>query len=142
MKKQDLNLKSHLIMIIEYFKKGINNSFWADVIQTQREQRYQPRIWYPVKLSITIEGETKIFHDKVEFTQYPSTNQAPQRIIERKFKHMEGNYTQEKPRNWSHNKPKGRELHKHNSISNNKNGKNLQSLVLNIYNGLNSPIKR
>jgi hypothetical protein len=34
---------------------------------------------YPAKLSITIDGETKIFHDKTKFTKYLSTNLALQR---------------------------------------------------------------
>jgi hypothetical protein len=37
---------------------------WADVIQTLREHKCQPRLQYPAKLSITIDGETKVFHDK------------------------------------------------------------------------------
>jgi hypothetical protein len=43
---------------------------WEDVIQTLRENKCQHRQLYPAKLSITIEGETKIFHDKNKFTQY------------------------------------------------------------------------
>jgi hypothetical protein len=43
---------------------------WADVIQTLREQYCQPKILYPAKLSIIIDGETKIFHDKTQFKQY------------------------------------------------------------------------
>jgi hypothetical protein len=35
----------------------------------------------PAKLSITIDGETKVFHNKTKFTQYLSTNPALQRII-------------------------------------------------------------
>jgi hypothetical protein len=31
---------------------------------------------YPVKLSIAIDGEAKIFHDKTKFTQYLSINPA------------------------------------------------------------------
>jgi hypothetical protein len=31
---------------------------WADVIQILREHKCQPRLLYPVKLSITIDGET------------------------------------------------------------------------------------
>jgi hypothetical protein len=50
---------------------------WADVIQTLREHKFQPRLLYPAKLSITIGGETKIFHEKSKFTQYLSTNQTP-----------------------------------------------------------------
>jgi hypothetical protein len=39
-------------------------SSWTDVIQALREQKCQPRLLYPAKLSITIDRETKIFHDK------------------------------------------------------------------------------
>jgi hypothetical protein len=55
---------------------------WADVIQTLREHKSQPRLLYPAKLSITIGGKTKIFYDKTKFTQYLSTNPALQRIID------------------------------------------------------------
>jgi hypothetical protein len=57
-----------------------------------------PRLLYPEKLLNTIDGEKKIFHDKVKFTQYLSTNPALQRIIDRKHQHKEGNYTLEKAR--------------------------------------------
>jgi hypothetical protein len=72
--------------------------FWTDVIQTLREHKCQPRLVYPAKLSITIDGENKIFHDKTKFTQYLSTNPALQRIIDGKHQHKEGNYTLEKAR--------------------------------------------
>jgi hypothetical protein len=71
---------------------------WADIIQILREQKCQPRLLYPVKLSISIDGETKIFHDKAKFTQYLSINPALQRIINGKHIHKEGNYTLEKAR--------------------------------------------
>jgi hypothetical protein len=35
---------------------------WADVIQTLREHKCQPRLVYQGKPSITIDGERKIFH--------------------------------------------------------------------------------
>jgi hypothetical protein len=57
---------------------------WTDVIQTQREHKCQPRLLYPAKLSITIDAETKVFHDNIKFTHYPSTNAALQRIITEK----------------------------------------------------------
>jgi hypothetical protein len=69
---------------------------WADVIQTLREHKCQPRLIYPEKLSITTDEETKIFHDKTKFTQYLSTNPALQRIIDGKRQHKEGNYTPQK----------------------------------------------
>jgi hypothetical protein len=57
---------------------------WTDYIQTLREQKCQPRLQYPAKLSITIGGETKVFHDKAKFTPYLSKTPALQRIIKRK----------------------------------------------------------
>jgi hypothetical protein len=71
---------------------------WADVIQTLREHKCQPRLLYPTKLSITIDGENKMFHDKTKFTQNLSTNPARQRIINAKHRHKERNYTLEKRR--------------------------------------------
>ena len=53
---------------------------WTDVIQTQREHKCQPRLLYPAKLSITIDEETKVFHNKTKFTHYFSVNPALQRI--------------------------------------------------------------
>jgi hypothetical protein len=54
---------------------------WTGVIQTLKEHKCQPRLLYPAKLSITIDGETKVFHDETKFTQYLSMNPAIQRII-------------------------------------------------------------
>jgi hypothetical protein len=71
---------------------------WTDVIQTRREQKCQPRLLYLAKLSLTIDGETKLFHDKTKFNQYISTNPDLQRIIMGKLQHKEGNYALEKAR--------------------------------------------
>ena len=62
---------------------------WADVIQILREHKCQPRLLYPAKLSITIDGENKLFYEKTKFTQYLSTNPALQRIIKGKHQHKE-----------------------------------------------------
>ena len=35
---------------------------WTDVIETLREHKCQPRLLNPAKLSITLDGETKVFH--------------------------------------------------------------------------------
>ena len=64
---------------------------WTDVIQTLREHKCQIRLLYPAKLSITIDGESKVFHDKTKYTQYLSTNPALQRIIKGKLQDKEGN---------------------------------------------------
>jgi hypothetical protein len=63
--------------------------YWADVKQILREHKCQPRLLYPAKLSITIEKENKIFHDKTKVIQYLSTNPALQRIIDGKHQHKE-----------------------------------------------------
>jgi hypothetical protein len=49
---------------------------WTDVIQTLREHKCQLRLLYPAKLSITIDGESKVFQDKTKFTHYLSINPA------------------------------------------------------------------
>jgi hypothetical protein len=72
--------------------------FWTDVLKTLREHKCQPRLLYPAKHSITIDGETKVFHDKTKFTQYLSTNPALQRIIKEKHQHKDRSYTLEKAR--------------------------------------------
>ena len=69
---------------------------WKEVIQTLREHKFQPRLLYPEKLSITINGENKVVHDKTKFTQYLSMNTNLQRIIKEKLQHKEGNDTLEK----------------------------------------------
>jgi hypothetical protein len=53
----------------------------GDVIQTLKEHKCQPRLLYPAKLSITIDEDTKVFHDKTKYKQYLSTNSALQRTI-------------------------------------------------------------
>jgi hypothetical protein len=40
--------------------------------------------------------ETKVFHDKIKFTQYLSMIPALQRVKKRKLQHKEGNYALEK----------------------------------------------
>ena len=69
---------------------------WTDVIQTIREHKCQPRLLYTAKLSITIDGETKVFHEKTKFTHYLSMNPALQRIITEKKKNRKKNTRTEK----------------------------------------------
>jgi hypothetical protein len=54
---------------------------WTDVMQTLREHKCQPRLLDPGKYSITIDRETKVFHDKTKFTHYLSRNPALQSVI-------------------------------------------------------------
>jgi hypothetical protein len=52
----------------------------------------------PTKLSITIDEETKVFHNKNKFIQYLSENPALQRIIKVKHQHKDENYNLKKAR--------------------------------------------
>jgi hypothetical protein len=68
---------------------------WTEIIQTLREHQCQPRLLYPAKLSITQDGETKVFQDKNKFTKYLSANPALQMIIKGKLQPKERNYALE-----------------------------------------------
>jgi hypothetical protein len=105
---------------------------WTDVMQTLREHKSQPRLLYPTKPSITIDGETKVFYDKTKLTQYLSMNPALQRIIMGKHQHKDRKYPLEKARKLSFNKPKRRQPQEQNPNSNNKNNRKQQLLFLNI----------
>jgi hypothetical protein len=51
---------------------------------------------YPAKLSIIIDGENRIVHEKTKFIHFLSINAALQRIIDGQYQHKVGNYTLEK----------------------------------------------
>ena len=65
----------------------------SSIMQTLRDHECQPRLLYPAKLSITIEGQNKIFHDKSRFHQYLATNPALHKILEGKLQPKEVGYT-------------------------------------------------
>jgi hypothetical protein len=69
---------------------------WRDVIQTLREHKCQLRLLYPAKLSITIDGENKVFHEKTKFTHYLS---SPSKDNNRKKQYKDRNHSLEKARN-------------------------------------------
>jgi hypothetical protein len=100
MEKCQVTYKGRHIRILPEFSPETRKArrSWADVIQNLREHKCHPRLLYPAKHSITIDGETKVFHDKTKFTQYLSMNPALQRIIKGKLQHKEGNYALEKAR--------------------------------------------
>ena len=85
--KGQVTYKGRHIRITSDFSPGTMKArrSWTDVIQILREHKCQPRLLCPAKLSITIDRENKIFHDKTKFTQYLSTTPALQRIIDGKL---------------------------------------------------------
>jgi hypothetical protein len=99
---------------------------WADVIQTPREYKCQPRQLYPAKLSITIDGETKIFHDKKIYT-----------ISLHKSSLSKYNKWKTPTQGGKHEnnlllKTKKKKPQRHNSTSNLQNNSKQQSFLLNI----------
>ena len=100
MKKGQVTYKGRPIRITPDFSPETMKArrSWEDLMQILREHKCQPKLLYPAKLSIAIDGETKIFHDKTKFIQYLSTNPALQRIMGGKHQYKEGNYTLEKAR--------------------------------------------
>ena len=58
-----------------------------------RGTQMPPQATVPAKLSINIDGETKVFQDKTKFKQYLSTNPVLQRMLEGKLQQKEGHYT-------------------------------------------------
>jgi hypothetical protein len=118
---------------------------WVDVLQTLREYKCQPRLLHLAKLSITIDGETKVFHDKTKFTQYISINPALRRILEGKHQHKEGNYTLEKKQENNHSTNPKEDSHTNiipPLITKIKGSNNHFSLLSLNISGLDSPIKR
>ena len=62
---------------------------WTDVLKTLRYHGHKLRLLYPGKLLVTIDEESKIFHEKNKFKQNLSTNQAIQKILEGKLQPKE-----------------------------------------------------
>ena len=96
---------------------------WVDVIQSVREHKCQTRLLYPAKLPITIDGDTKVFHDKIKFTQYLFRNPTHQRIIMGNLQHKDSIYALEMAKKISINKPKRRQPQEQNPNSHNKNNR-------------------
>ena len=113
---------------------------WSEVMQTLREHKCQPRLLYPAKLSINIDGETKIFQDKTKFKQYLSRGSQKENSNTRKvpapkkgqdIKHLT---TKSKAESHKHIKPPTK--------TNMLGTKSHLSLISFNINRLNSPIKR
>ena len=78
----------------DYESQKILNRCCTDTKRTQMPAQAT----IPSQISITIDGETKVFHDKTKFTHYLSTNPALQRIITEKKQYKDGNHALEQAR--------------------------------------------
>jgi hypothetical protein len=68
---------------------------WTDIMQSLKVSTCQPRLLYPEKLSITIDGENKTSKGKSKFKQYLCINLPLQKIAEGKLQPKEDNCIQE-----------------------------------------------
>jgi hypothetical protein len=71
---------------------------WTDVIQTLREHKCQPRLLHPSKLSITIDGEIKIFHDKTKIHTLSFHENSHSKDNRKKNQYKDGNHALEQAR--------------------------------------------
>ena len=56
---------------------------WQNIFQVMRTRGLQPRLLYPARLSIKIEGQIKSLPDKRSLKEYTSTNPALQEMLKR-----------------------------------------------------------
>ena len=98
--KGQVTYKGRPIRIIPDFSLKIMKArrLWSSIIQTIRDHGCKPKLLYPAKLSITIEGQNKIFQDKTRFHQYLATNPALYKILEGKLQPKEDGYINKKHR--------------------------------------------
>ena len=54
---------------------------WQEIFQVMRTRGLQPRLVYPARLSIKIEGQIRTFPDKRSLQEYTSTKPALQEIL-------------------------------------------------------------
>jgi hypothetical protein len=55
---------------------------WSEVFQALNENNFNPKIFYPAKLSFKIDGAIKVFHDKKKLIQYMTTKLPVQKILQ------------------------------------------------------------
>ena len=55
---------------------------WQKIFQVMRTRGLQPRLLYPARLSIKIQGQIKSFPDKRSLREYTSTKPALQELLE------------------------------------------------------------
>ena len=81
--KKQITYKGKLIKITADFSMQTIKSrrAWSEIFQALKENNLQPRMMYPAKLSLKINGETRYFHDKEELGEFVTTNPTLQRIL-------------------------------------------------------------
>ena len=63
---------------------------WQNTLQVMRTRGRQPRLLYPERISIKIEGQIKSFPDKKSLKEYTSTKPALQEMLKGLLEGKEG----------------------------------------------------
>ena len=54
---------------------------WSNIFQTMNDNNLQPKISYPAKLSLRVDGEIETFHNKQKLKEFMSTKPALEKIL-------------------------------------------------------------
>ena len=81
--KQEVTYKGDQIRLQADFSMQIllARREWQKIFQLMRTRGLQPRLLYPARLSIKIEGHIKSFPDKRSLKEYTSTKPALQEML-------------------------------------------------------------
>jgi hypothetical protein len=55
---------------------------WSEVFWALNENKFNPRVLYPEKVSFKIDGAIKVFHNKQKLKQYMTTKPPLQKILQ------------------------------------------------------------
>ena len=56
---------------------------WQDIFKVKKGENLQPRLLYPARISVKIDGEVKSFLDKQKLREFSTTKQALQQMLKR-----------------------------------------------------------
>ena len=81
--KQEVTYKGTLISLATDFSTEAlqDRREWQEIFQVMRTRGLQPRLLYPARLSIKIEGQIRSFPDKRSLKEYTSTKPALQEML-------------------------------------------------------------
>ena len=79
--KQEVTYKGASITLAADFSTLQARREWQKIFQVMRTRGLQPRLLYPARLSIKIEGQIKSFPDKRSLKEYTSTKPALQDML-------------------------------------------------------------
>ena len=54
---------------------------WQDILKVMKENKLQPRLLYPARISFKYEGEIKSFTDKQKLREFSTTKPVFQQIL-------------------------------------------------------------